>query len=296
MIGAQKAGTTSLWEYLRDHPRLWLAAGKEAPFFTRPDATTPSAYRELIDTYFGAAPSDAQLGKVTPHYMMGSPTVAVERIAARITAALPEVRLIALLRDPVERAVSHYRMSVRRELERRSFEQAAWELLAPEALARARAHPDETNSYLVQGEYGRILSAYCAVVPSERLCVLLASELERDPAATVDRVLSFLGLEPGYRPPGLGVRHHRGGVRPRIDAEARMQLLTFLDQHVWPACTARERDAFNFFFETWNVVPDDDLPSISTDLRAALDSHYERDAARLRELGIAVPWAAAQRS
>jgi hypothetical protein len=209
IIGTQKGGTTSLWQYLRDHPQLWMPRTKEAPFFNKAQADDAAELAAYMDRRFGEAPDGALLGKATPHYMMGSRRADVERIARRIATAFPDVRLIALLRDPLERAVSHYRMAVRRGQEERSFDEAIADLLDPGQLADGRSRATETNSYVVQGEYARILRAYHESLPAEQLHVELTEDLSGDPGAVVDRVLGFLGLPAGFRPKGLGVRHFR---------------------------------------------------------------------------------------
>src|SRR2546423_473254 len=118
VIGAQKAGTTSLWRYLSDNARLALPPHKEAPFFSEP---SPGDFRGYMRALFKEAPRGAKTGTVTPTYMVGGPSAPVPVIAERIRAAAPDVKLVALLRDPVERAHSAWRMLVRRGEERRSF-------------------------------------------------------------------------------------------------------------------------------------------------------------------------------
>jgi hypothetical protein len=295
VIGTQKGGTTALWQYLRGHPAIYLPEDKEAPFFCTPAASEPRGLARFMDLHFGEAPPGMLLGKVTPHYMMGHRGVQADLIAQRIASALPEVRIIALLRNPIERAISHYRMSRRRGLETRSFDHMAHDLLTPRQLSGAREAPTETNSYLTQGEYGRILAGYRRHFPPSRLHVELTEELASDPVGVIDRVLGFLCLEPGYRPTDLGVRHHRGGLRRRVDGEAEQQLRAFLGKQVWGSLgkrSERVQHAFNFFFETWNVVPDDQLPPVSPQTRAALEAHYARDAHELAALGVVAPWIA----
>lgn len=299
VIGAQKGGTTSLWQYLRSHPSIYLPEDKEAPFFFTASAVEPEGLSAFMALYFAAAPPGVLLGKVTPHYMMGNKQVQSESIAQRIAMALPEVRIIALLRDPIERAISHYRMSRRRAIETRSFDEMTRELLAPAQLKAARAAPTETTSYLIQGEYGRILAGYLRHIPQMRVHIEFSEELARDPAGVLDRVLVFLGLEPGHRPPDLGMRHHRGGSRRRVEEEAEAQLRAFLGEHVWGRLgedSERIQHAFNFFFETWNIAADDHLPAVSSQTRERLREHYTRDGELLTAAGILAPWLAAWRS
>ncbi|MCP9488895.1 MAG: sulfotransferase [Solirubrobacteraceae bacterium MAG38_C4-C5] len=127
---------------------------------------------------------------------MGTGDADVPEIARRIRAAVPDVRLIALLRDPVKRALSHHRMATLRGQEHRTFDDAARASVVPEALDEARRAPTETTSYVVQGEYARILGAYLAVFPRERLHVALTADLAEDPLATMRAIFAFLGVEP----------------------------------------------------------------------------------------------------
>lgn len=295
VIGTQKGGTTSLWQYLRHHPSIVMPTIKEAPFFCFGSPPSPSSLASFMARHFGEAPNGALLGKATTHYMMGFRDVDVDEIASRVADALPDVRLIALLRDPVERAISHYRMSVRRGFESRSFDAAIAELLEPDALADARSRPTETNSYAVQGEYGRILGAYRSRFPAERLHVEYTRDLARDPGGVIDRLLGFLGLPSGYRPESLDVRYHRGGSRRRLDLQSEELLFEFLRENVWPRLgegAEQVERMFAVFYEIWSVVPDENLPAVSASICARLRHHFEADAEVLRKLGIAAPWLA----
>lgn len=297
VIGAQKAATTSLWRCLQTHPELYMPPSKEAPFFSL-DVLYARGFEWYLGDYFAGAPGTALWGTVTPQYMMGSAEVGVAEIARRIHEAVPEVRLIAMLRDPIERARSQHRMSVHRGTETRSFEVAAREQLEPAALAAAREAPTELNSYVTQGEYGRLLSVYLGHVPRERLLVVRTDELEQRPAEAVRAVLRFLGVDEEHASPELGRRHHRGGTRRRIDLEAETALREYLGTHVWPE-TRRPREqhrAFDFWLREWLVVPDDDLPRLDPAVRAALEQHFAADAARLEsETGTVVPWSLSRR-
>lgn len=293
VIGVQKGGTTSLWHYLRGHPAISMPELKEEPFFCTEDGQNQGALREFVATHFGQAPRGALLGKATPHYMMGSEHADLEEIVDRIASANPQMRLIALLRDPIDRAVSQYRMSVRRRLESRSFDAAAEALLDPRELVAARTRPTEANTYVVQGEYGRILQAYRRRFPPTQLHVEMTAGLENEPDAVLDRTLDFLGLDPGYRPQGLGVHHYRGGSSRRLDPDARRSLLGFMTEHVWPATgdqAERLERLFKGFLEVWDVEPDRDPVMLSESIRARLERHYAADAEALAALGYPAPW------
>jgi hypothetical protein len=221
VIGAQKAGTTSLFQHLRSHPEISLPAGKEVPYFSH-DATYArdwSLYVSNLARHDGLVDPTRKWGTVTPQYMVGgvykpevqgrSANPYDERtVPRRIFERLPQVRLIAILRDPVARAVSHHRMIVARGRERRSFDEAIAELLQPDALAGARRRPQEITGYVTWGEYGRILSGYFEVFPREQLLVTFTDELERAPGELLRRVHEFIGVSAEFEPDNLGERFH----------------------------------------------------------------------------------------
>lgn len=290
VIGAQKAGTTALWRLLEDNPGLRMPPGKEAPFFVQ------DAYRAELRAHlralFAGAPRHVRLGTVTPPYMVGVPGVPVPEVARRIREVFPAVRLVALLRDPVERARSAHRMWVRRGGEKRTFADAVEAQLAPAALERSRREPMELESYVAAGEYGRMLSAYLAKFPREQLHVELTSELERSPEDVVARVCEFVGVE-RHTPARLGERFHEAGRR-RVSREAEEELRRYLEAHVWPHMRDSRRHAqeFEYFFAMWNVEAEPPEDPVDAATRERLLAHYADDARLLEEaVGVRVEWA-----
>ena len=289
VIGAQKAGTTSLWRYLEDNPRLRMPPYKEAPFFSEP--TYPDELRGYMRALFKDAPARAKLGTVTPTYMLGAPGVGVPQIAERIHATVPDVRLVALLRDPVERAFSAYRMAVGILGERRSFREAIAEQLAPAALESARRGAAPIDSYVIGGEYGRILEAYLDRFPGEQLHVELTTTLEREPGEVVRRVCEFVGVEP-HRPARLGERFYAGG-RPRLSGAAEADLKDYLARNVWPRMrhSDQHREAFEFWFRLWNTEPSPAAETVDADSAERLREHYAEDALVLEAVtGVTASW------
>ena len=217
IIGAQKCATTTLFELLRQHPAINMPLEKEVPFFTEA-ACEENDWANYAGRYFGQE-DDRLWGKATPQYMC-DPSA-----AARIHALMPSVKLVAILRDPIERTWSHYQMGRRRDTEARSFDDAIDPLLRSDSLARSRRLPvpahregyePESDFYIAWSEYGRILEQYVQLFGSERVLVLYTEDLERDPEGTLDHLMAFIGLAPGFRPPGLGEVMHAGGGSNRI--------------------------------------------------------------------------------
>jgi hypothetical protein len=223
IIGAQKAGTTSLFRYLKGHPEVSMPMEKEVPFFCF-DAAYERGFGHYIQNLSHELVADPtrKWGTATPHYMAGSVYQSVEAAArndydertvpSRIRACLPDVRLIAILRDPVARALSGHREAVEKGYERRYFDDAVRQLLRPEALADARTRSQHLETgYVVWGEYGRILAGYFDVVPREQMLVLFTDELERAPAEVVGRVQRFIGVRDDVElPTNLGEKYNAG--------------------------------------------------------------------------------------
>jgi hypothetical protein len=223
-IGAPKAGTTSLHEYMRTHPELFLPEAKEQPFFT-----VDAAYEEGWDTFsavaFHGAPPGRRYGKVTPHYMGGPVAFADARdepavviTARRIAERFPDVKLIAMLRDPVERAISSYWQTTVLGDDDRSLDEALSAELEPAALEAARARPADGHQHIVAGEYGRLLEAYLRFFDREQLFVGPTAVLSDQPMELLGELWRFLGVDDSHVPPNLGVRYQVRGTGRRIPA------------------------------------------------------------------------------
>jgi hypothetical protein len=313
VIGAQKSGTTSLFEYLRRHPQLRLPAAKEVPYFSH-DANYGTDWRDYLSKAFPFADEECKWGTVTPHYMVGGIYDAAagrdhadggdERtVPRRIYEKLPAVRLIAILRDPVERARSHHAMAVMNGWETRNFAEAIAELLPPDALASARRLPTETTGYVAWGEYGRILAGYLDVFPRAQLLVLETSELKRDPATVLRNVYRFLDVDPGFVPDNLGTNYRPSGAARRlrwldlnaVQAAVSESRAARACWHSLPERTRRrvdrQFDRLNYLTDLWNRVPRTAEVSGDAETNNALGAHYEQDGELLtRLLGAAPSW------
>jgi hypothetical protein len=254
VIGAAKAGTTALFQMLRRHPELCLPEGKELPYFVAPKHTYFDSPEAFYADAFGPRQPGLLYGTATPQYLYGAllgpdserviapPGESERQIPERIHAAYPNVKLIAILRDPVARARSHHRMSTMRSFEHRPFDQAIKELLDPGALAQSRARPTEIDGYVVLGEYGRLLHGYLKVFPREQLLVLSHEGLDRDPEAACREVFAFLAVDPEFTPPNLGRRYHEGGTQRRF---------AWMDVAAWQSA-ARRSSALR---QVWGRLP-----------------------------------------
>ncbi len=259
---------------------------------------------------FGEAPPEAAWGTATPQYMAGAPSgpdgarpdSADPRpetyIPTRIRAVSPEAKLIAILRSPSKRAFSQYRMEALGGTEVRTFDEAVAQLLEPGELRSARRSPTSTNSYVISGEYGRILSGYYETFPREQLLVVFTDELEHAPRATIRLLLDHIGVDPDFVPSGLGRRYRQGATRRRIDwldlpgwqtALAFNPVLAALWRRLPPRARSRLLAAYTvaeYRIGLWNrVVGEGSRPApVSPETWQALDAHYSEDAKLLQRL------------
>jgi len=312
VIGAQKAGTTALHEYIRRHPEVSVPAGKEAPFYSH-DSIWGAGWRPYAEKVFAFAPDTTRWGSATPHYMLGSLYERVNGsldgrpewvVPSRIMQHAPGTKLVAILRDPVERAHSHYRMQVLRGTERASFPAAVGELLRPEVLERSRRFPTEETSYVSTGEYGRILTPYLELFGREQVLVCFSRDLDREPEALMRRVWSFLGVAADFVPENLGRRYRVGGERKRagwLDMDRLQSSLATSGPvralwHALPTGARRRVDSawneLNYRLELWNRKGGENGAGPSAEVERRLREHYADDRARLAALlGEEPPWA-----
>ncbi|MCA9864064.1 MAG: sulfotransferase [Thermomicrobiales bacterium] len=195
IVGAQRGGTTSLHAYLRAHPDIKTPAKKELHFLTDRFERGPEWY---IGQFPAVVPCGTLVGEATP-YALFHPCAPL-----RLHNVAPEARVIALLRNPVDRAYSHYLHERARGHEALSFEDAVRAererltgleaQLASGNLTVSEAH--KRASYLARGRYARQLERWLAIFPRDRLLVLRSEDLYADPETVTRRVTDFLGLPP----------------------------------------------------------------------------------------------------
>lgn len=190
IIGSQRCGTTSLYSYLAQHPQILTPIKKEMDFFSW-------HFHRGIDWYLAHFPQVPQgeqflTGEASPSYF--DCREAPERLHARF----PQVKLILLLRNPVDRAISHFYRLVDLNWEARGFDRAIGD-----EVDRLNRNPEyiigeEPGNYLARGRYVEFIKNWLALFPRENLLVLKSEDLYASAAETVDRVLEFLNL-PEYR-------------------------------------------------------------------------------------------------
>jgi hypothetical protein len=230
IIGAQKSGTTSLFNYLVRHPDVLPSLRKEVHYFD-------FNYDRGLKWYRAHFPYTHQLRRGTltldasPYYQVHP------LVPQRAAELLPGVKLVALLRNPVDRALSHYQHEVRGGRETLSFAEAIEK--EPERLAgeekRLRGDPSYYSynhhrySYMQRGLYVEQLRRWVEHFPRSQLLVLQAESLFRAPAEVTGEVYRFLGLAPHkleLKKPFVQVGYDR-----QMPADLRSKLVNYFEPY-----------------------------------------------------------------
>jgi hypothetical protein len=185
IIGATKCGTTSLYHCLKHHPEIFFSREKEPHFFDN-DTNYAHGLKSYIEHHFSGASSYPIRAEATPWYLYKWRKV-IPRMQKIYEHTPP--RFVVLLRDPVERAWSHYLHMVRNMVEVLPFSEAL-------ALEESRLNEDETKwyGYYSEGLYSEQLKAWFAAFGRECFRVYLTDDLATDPEAVIRDVQPFLGV------------------------------------------------------------------------------------------------------
>jgi hypothetical protein len=191
IVGAAKAGTTSLHMYLERHPQVYMCPMMEPHFFSR--VGERSGGQHFVDVISDEASYLALFEGAAGYPAVGERSnsyLGLEETADSIHERVPEARIIVLLRDPIERAHSHYLMDVRGGIQKLSFyESVVKELEDPEFGWGPAWH-----RYLMYYYPG--VKRYRDTFGPERVLVLLTEDLMRNPRVVTGRAVEFLGLDP----------------------------------------------------------------------------------------------------
>ncbi len=202
IIGAARSGTTSLYEYLIQHPSIIKGIGKEVYFFDKEFQKGVNWYKSFFPTKFTKSRLENKLQtscltcEATPRYLYhpSSPK--------RVFEIIPHIKLIVLLRNPIDRAYSHYQMEVSSGNEELSFENAIDQEKNRISYDMQKMENDENfysvnfyrKSYLTRGIYVNQIKRWFKYFPREQFLILKSEDLYSDPSKTYSKVLDFLAL------------------------------------------------------------------------------------------------------
>jgi hypothetical protein len=279
IIGAMKAGTTSIYHYLAEHPEIFMSALKEPNYFAFDERVSFSGpgdhkltgvtslpdYRGLFD----GASNEKAVGEASTVYLY-SPTA-----AARIREYAPNAKLIAILRDPVDRAYSHYLHWFRRGSEPLAdFSEA---VRAEERRVRENWNP--VWHYLNRGFYHGQLKRYAENFPPSQMLIRLYDDLVADPSGLMRDIFGFLEVNESFTP-DLSLRYNTGAA-PR----SRLLHGLFVRPHALRSALkslvpAPLRLRWRKFLREKNLQPP---PPLSSELRAELQNVYREDIQKLQD-------------
>ena len=193
VIGAMKAGTTSLYHYLREHPQVFMPSVKELDYFAREPASGRG-----IDWYrrqFAPAPAEATaVGEASTLYAKHP---LFPGVPERIADSIPDAKLIYLVRDPIERIRSHYQHQVALGAERAPLDEAVF----------------RDPIYIDTSRYAMQIDRYLEVFARDQLLVVTSERLLGEREAAVRDVYAFVGVDQNHVPTNLDREFYRSADR-----------------------------------------------------------------------------------
>jgi hypothetical protein len=267
VVGAQKAGTTWLYECLSEHPEVFVPRMKEVHYFTRPQDDRLSRLDQGVEWYKSLFPDDGKVsGELTPDYMF------FPYVAPAIAALNPKMKIVALLRDPVDRAYSQYWMR-RRYRDSPSFEDSL----------------RETPGLIERGFYYRQLAPYFEIFGTARVRIYIYEEITRAPEQFFADLCRFLGVSPGFVPRSL---HQRVGETKVMSPMAGFLFYKVASPiinlpgilHAWRFLRRRTRIKEWLFGEAAGGGAGSSYEDVAPMLRSKLNIQFEAENRRLFEL------------
>ncbi len=240
IIGTQRGGTTSLYNYLQTHPCIEPSSTKEIHFFDRRFNRGLAWYRghfpSRVEKYYAQRLGRRAFvtGEASPSYLFHP------HVPRRVAEALPQARLIILLRNPVDRAYSQYYHAIEHGFETLPFEEAIKDEVERTAAEREKILRDEHyesyvyrhRSYLSRGIYVEQLQTWMGLFPREQFLILRSEDFYASPAASIKQVLAFLALpQEESQLTGQVYKQYNNTTYSRMDAALRKRLIQFFEPH-----------------------------------------------------------------
>jgi hypothetical protein len=283
VIGASKSGTTSLYRYLEQHPEIFMSPVKEPKFFAyegeKPDFRGPGDRLTIRDTMtdlkdyealFEGASDEKALGEASPIYLYS------EKAVQRIKHHVPEAKLIAVLRDPAERAYSSFLHKTRDGREPLAdFGEA---LEAEDGRIRDRWAPGW--HYGRRGFYHEQLSRYYKAFDPSQIRVYLYEDLSADPAEVLKDVCQFLDVDPGFVP-DTSLRHNVSGIPKNRRLHSLLRGQNPVKTVLKPVIPERLRRRVMTNLQNRNLTR---APGMPPEVRRGLVDRYREDVLKLQGL------------
>lgn len=217
-LGTQKGGTTSLHKWLRGHPQIYLPECKEVHYFDLNHEMDINWYKN----HFKDTSENQKCGEITPFYLYHP------KVASRIHKLLPKVKMIILLRDPAERAISQILHAKRKGFEPLSPEEAIAK--ESERLQQGGVWNLQKHSYIGRSKYLEQLDRYEAIFKKDQMLILKSEDLFENPAKEWIKISEFLDIRSDVKIPemqrtneGIGINED---LKNRLREKIRKELQT----------------------------------------------------------------------
>ena len=213
IIGATKGGTTSLHNYLKEHPQVFMSEPKEPGFFLGPIISRFKTLEEYLALFEGSQQAlirgESSTGYTHYPYRIG--------VARRIYEFNPKAKIIYIIRDPIERTISHYWWNVRWEGEKRDPYQAIL----------------QDNFYQNVSYYALQIKQYLKFFSKNQIKILTLESLKKDPLGTLKDLFIWLGVDNHYIPSNLNKKYNptpKVIIKNRIHILEKLRFSRFWDQ------------------------------------------------------------------
>jgi hypothetical protein len=257
IIGAMKCGTTSLHFQLRRHPQIAMSRSKELNFFVE-----ERNWKRGVEWYAARFRDGTPIrGESSPSYSWAA---RFPGVPIRMHAVVPDARLVYMVRDPIERLISHWVHTVADGTERRPL-----------------AEVSADDLYIDRSSYWRQISLYLDHYPSSRILIVAMEDLSRDPASTLRTVLEFLDVDPDVRLPDL--RLHRTESKHRRTPTGEWLYRSAFGRRVNTLPPWARWRVMHHVFRYWPLSRPFERPTLSSRDRAALAERLREDTNRFRE-------------
>jgi len=217
IAGAQRSATTYLYQLCAAHPQIEMAKPvKPEPKFFLLDSLYELGMEHYKNTYFSEKPGVKALGEKSTSYM------SYEKVAQRISSNLPSAKIIFLLREPIQRALSHYVFSVNNGFETLPLDQAFFREKERRENYNHSAVSDSPYAYLRRGCYMDFIEIYEKYFPPEQILIILHEHLIHS-KEYLTTLYSFLDVDPDCVPVGLSNKVNANEDKPDISLSANMK-------------------------------------------------------------------------
>lgn len=195
IAGAPRCGTTALYTYLSEHPRVFMSEVKELNYFADDFPNMQKidfkSYPDYLKVFSKANENHVAVGEASPFYLFS------EVAFQKMYAAVPSARIIISLRNPVDFIHSYHRLNLSLQRENESSLEKAWDLQDLRAQGKMLPKNLREPKLLMYGEigkFGEYIEKLYEIFPREQVMIILLDDLMRDTAAVYEEILAFLGV------------------------------------------------------------------------------------------------------